>query len=239
MTTMDEVPRGDSALRLRRQLRAVSGPLAAAALFAGSTIGPRLADTVTSDQAEAAKVVAAVAVERDASVLAGMFLMVGLALLIPFFAGITSAIRFRGARLATIGGTLAMIGAAFGALSQWFFFSEFQLTAPAVPRAASIAGLTSLPGVPAALLFLGFLGGLTLGWALLVVAAWRSRVFAKWQVGALAAAWLSITVSHSLWSALVLMVPAIVMAPTIAGRDRGIDPPQHEPAPSPRVSASV
>lgn len=207
----------DSApLRTRRLLRAAAGPLAAVALFAGSTIGPRLADTVTSDRAEGAKVVAAVTAERDASLWAGVFLMVGLALLVPFFAGVTAAIRGRGAMLATIGGTLAMVGSVCGALSQWFFFSEFQLTAPGVPRAASITGLTTLPAWPGILLFFGFIGGLTLGWALLVVAAWRSQVFARWHVAAFAAAWLSLAITHSLWSALVLVVPAIAMAPTIA-----------------------
>lgn len=214
--TMTDVPERDTYLALRRRLRAVSGPLAAAALFAGSTIGPRLADTVTSDPAEAAEVVAAVTADRDASTWAGMFLMIGLALLVPFFAGITAVITGRGAALATIGGTLAMIGAVCGALSQWFFFSEFQLTAPGVPVQASITGLTSLPGWPGILLFLGFMGSLTLGWAVLVVAAWRSAVFPRWQVASFAAAWLSVLISHSLWSALVLVIPAIAMAPTIA-----------------------
>lgn len=207
-----------AAIVLRRRLRAVSGPLAAAALFAGSTIGPRLADTVTSDSTEAAKVVAAVTAERQASLWAGVCLMAGLALLVPFFAGVTGAIRSRGAMLATVGGTLAMAGAVCGALSQWFFFSEFQLTAPGVPREASIAGLTSLPGSQGILLFFVFMGGLTVGWALLAIAVWRSGVFNRWQVGAFAAAWLSLAVSHSLWSALVLLVSAVLMTPTIAAR---------------------
>jgi len=212
--TLDE----STALALRRRLRAASGPLAAVALFAGSTIGPRLADTVTSDPVEGARVVAAVAAERSASLWAGVFLMIGLALLIPFFAGVTAAIRRRGALLATIGGTLAMVGAVCGALSQWFFFSEFQLTSPGVPREASITGLTTLPAWPGILLFLGFMGGLTVGWALLCIAAWRSEVFTRWHVAAFAAAWLSVAISHSFWSALVLLVPAIAMAPTIASR---------------------
>ena len=216
--TISDNPDDSTALALRRRLRAASGPLAAVALFAGSTVGPRLADTVTSDPVEGARVVAAVAAERGASLWAGVFLMIGLALLIPFFAGVTAAIRGRGALLATIGGTLAMIGAVCGALSQWFFFSEFQLTAPGVPREASITGLTTLPAWPGILLFLGFMGGLTVGWALLCIAAWRSEVFTRWHVGAFAAAWLSLAISHSFWSALVLLVPAIAMAPTIASR---------------------
>ncbi len=216
---------------LRRRLLAAAGPLAAVALFAGSTVGPRLADSVTSDDAQAAKVVAAVAAERSASLWGGVFLMIGLALLVPFFAGVTAAIRGRGAMLATVGGTLAMIGAVCGALSQWFFFSEFQLTAPGVPRDAAIAGLTSLPGWQGILLFFGFIGGLTVGWALLVVAAWRSRVFARWQVAAFGAAWLSLAITHSLWSALVLVVPAVAMAPTIAARRSTAPVPQPELAP--------
>jgi hypothetical protein len=157
-----------------------------------------------------------------------MFLMVGLALLVPFFAGITSVINARGATLATIGGTLAMVGAFCGALSQWFFFSEFQLTAPGVPVEASITGLTSLPGWPGILLFVAFMGGLTLGWALLVVAAWRSRVFSRWQVGTFAAAWLSVLISHSLWSALVLVIPAVAMAPTLAAPSKRTVAPHPE-----------
>jgi len=207
---------GTDAIRVRSRLRSLAGPLAAAALFAGSTIGPRLADTVTSDPGKAADVIAAVAAQRDASLWAGVFLMVGLALLVPFFAGITAVITARGAFLATIGGTLAMTGAVCGALSQWFFFSEFQLTAPGVPADAAVAGLTSLPGWQGILLFLGFLGCLTVGWALLAVAAWRSGVFARWQVAAFAGAWLALVVSHSFWSALVLVVPAVAMASTIA-----------------------
>ena len=218
--TMYESPEESAALAARRLLRAAAGPLAAIALFAGSTIGPRLADTVTSDRAEAARVIAAVSAEREASLWAGLFLMIGLALLVPFFAGVTASIRGRGSMLATIGGSLAMTGAVCGALSQWFFFSQFQLTAPGVPRDASITGLTTLPAWPGILLFFGFIGGLTLGWALLVVAAWRSRVFNRWQVGAFAAAWLAVLVSHSMWSALVFMLPAIAMAPTIASRPR-------------------
>jgi hypothetical protein len=215
MSTLDLPRAGDPAL-LRHRLRALAGPLAAIALFAGSTIGPRLADTVTSDPAEGARIIAAVTAERDASLWAGVFLMIGLALLVPFFAGITAVITGRGAVLATIGGTLAMIGAVCGALSQWFFFSEFQLTAPGVPTDAAVAGLTTLPGTPGILLFLGFLGCLTVGWALLAVAAWRSGAFARWQVAAFAAAWLSLVVTHSFWSALVLVVPAVGMATTIA-----------------------
>lgn len=220
-----------AALTARRRLRAAAGPLAAIALFAGSTIGPRLADTVTSDRAEAARVIAAVSAEREASLWAGVLLMIGLALLVPFFAGITAAIRGTGSMLATIGGTLAMAGAICGALSQWFFFSQFQLTAPGVPREASITGLTNLPAWPGIFLFFGFMGGLTLGWALLVVAAWRSRVFSRWQVGAFTAAWLSLLISHSLWSALVLLLPAIAMAPTIASRPapENATAPQDEP----------
>ena len=107
----------------RRRLLAVAGPLAAVALAAGSTIGPRLADTVTSDHDEAARILAAVAPDRIAVAWAGFFLMAGLLLLIAFFAGVTSLIRERGATLATVGGTLAMIGAGCGAVSQWFFFS--------------------------------------------------------------------------------------------------------------------
>ncbi len=215
MSTLDH-DRANGPAQLRHRLRALAGPLAAIALFAGSTIGPRLADTVTSDPAEAARVIAAVSAERDASLWAGVFLMIGLALLVPFFAGITAVITRRGAVLATIGGTLAMIGAVCGALSQWFFFSEFQLTAPGVPADAAVAGLTTLPGWPGILLFLGFMGFLTLGWALLAVAAWRSGVFPRWQVAAFAAAWLSLVVTHSFWSALVLIVPAVGMATTIA-----------------------
>ncbi len=217
----DSTDNDSTALALRRVLRAASGPLAAVALFAGSTIGPRLADTVTSDPVEGAKVVAAVAAERDASLWAGVFLMIGLALLVPFFAGVTGAIRGRGALLATVGGTLAMVGAVCGSLSQWFFFSQFQLTAPDVPREASIAGLTTLPAWPGILLFLGFMGGLTLGWALLCLAAWRSQVFARWQVAAFAAAWLSLAVSHTFWSALVLLIAGLAMAPTLARRQVG------------------
>jgi hypothetical protein len=217
MTTSDVVA-DSSPMVLRRRLLAAAGPIAAVALFAGSTVGPRLADTVTSDQAQGAKVVAAVAAQREASLWAGVFLMVGLALLVPFFAGVTASIRRRGAMLATVGGTLAMAGALTGALSQWFFFSEFQLTAPGVPREASITGLTTLPGGPGILLFFVFIGGLTVGWALLAVAAWRSGVFARWQVVAFAAAWLSLTITHSFWSALVLIVPTVAMAPTIAAR---------------------
>lgn len=223
--TMPAIPEESAALAARRRLRAAAGPLAAMALFAGSTIGPRLADTVTSDRAEAARVIAAVSAEREASLWAGVLLMIGLALLVPFFAGVTASIRGRGSMLATIGGSLAMTGAICGAVSQWFFFSQFQLTAPGVPRDASITGLTSLPAWPGILLFFGFIGGLTLGWALLVAAAWRSRVFNRWQVGAFAAAWLSLLISHSLWSALVLLLPAIAMAPTIAAR-----PPQDDAA---------
>lgn len=208
--------RANGPAQLRHRLRALAGPLAAIALFAGSTIGPRLADTVTSDPAEAARVIAAVTAERGASLWAGVFLMIGLALLAPFFAGITAVITGRGAVLATIGGTLAMIGAVCGALSQWFFFSEFQLTAPGVPADAAVAGLTTLPGWPGILLFLGFMGFLTLGWALLAVATWRSGAFARWQVAAFAAAWLSLVVTHSFWSALVLVVPAVGMSTTIA-----------------------
>ncbi len=207
---------GTDALRLRSRLRSVAGPLAAVALFAGSTIGPRLADTVTSDAAKAADVIAAVSSERDASLWAGVFLMLGLALLVPFFAGVTAVITGRGATLATVGGTLATTGAICGALSQWFFFSEFQLTAPGVPTDAAVAGLTTLPGWPGILLFLGFIGCLTVGWALLVVAAWRSGAFARWHVAAFATAWLALLISHSLWTALVLLVPAVAMASTIA-----------------------
>ena len=216
--TMPDTTQESAALLLRRRLRAAAGPLAAVCLFAGSTIGPRLADTVTSDHAEGARVVAAVAAERDASLWAGVFLMIGLALLVPFFAGVTAVIRERGAMLATIGGTLAMIGAVCGALSQWFFFSEFQLTAPGVTREASVAGLTTLPAGQGILLFFGFIGGLTVGWLLLVVAAWRSRVFPPWQVAAFAAAWLSLLITHSLWSAVVLLVPTLAMAPVIGAR---------------------
>ena len=225
MSTLDP-DRANGPAQLRHRLRALAGPLAAIALFAGSTIGPRLADTVTSDPAEAARVIAAVSAERDASLWAGVFLMIGLALLVPFFAGITAVITRRGAVLATIGGTLAMIGAVCGALSQWFFFSEFQLTAPGVGRDA---GLTTLPGWPGILLFLGFMGFLTLGWALLAVAAWRSGVFPRWQVAAFAAAWLSLVVTHSFWSALVLIVPAVGMATRIAAGPTHPAPVQPEP----------
>ena len=216
--TMPDTTQDSTKLDLRPRLRAAAGPLAALSLVAGSTIGPRLADTVTSDQAEGARVVAAVAADRNASLWAGVFLMIGLALLVPFFAGVTAVIRERGAQLATIGGTLAMIGAVCGALSQWFFFSEFQLTAPGVTRDASIAGLTTLPGWQGILLFFGFIGGLTLGWLVLVVAAWRSGVFLPWQVAAFAAAWLSLLISHSVWSALILLVPTVAMAPVIGAR---------------------
>ena len=67
-----------------------------------------------------------------------------------------------------------------------------------------------------------FGGGLTVGWALLAIAAWRSGVFNRWQLGAFAAAWLAVAIAHSWWAALVLLVSAVLMAPTIAAR-----PPDH------------
>ena len=38
------------------------------------------------------------------------------------------------------------------------------------------------------------------------------------QVAAFAAAWLSVLITHSLWSALVLLVPTVAMAPVIGSR---------------------
>jgi hypothetical protein len=204
--------------RTRRALLALAGPLGAAAIAAGSTIGPRLADTVTSDHDEGARVLAAVAPDRIAVAWAGFFLMAGLLLLIPFFAGITSLIQERGATLATVGGTLAMIGAGCGAASQWFFFSEYQLTAPGVSPAAGAAGLTALPGPPAAALYLAFFGGLSVGWALLVVAAWRSGVFPRTHVAVLGAACVTLVVSHSVYAAMAIGAAAVLLAPAIAGR---------------------
>jgi hypothetical protein len=188
-------------------------------LAAGSTIGPRLADTVTSDKAEAARVLAAVAPERIASMWAGLLLIVGLLLLIPFFAGVAGRIRERGATLATLGAGLAMTGAGCGAASQWFFFSEYQLTAKGVPRDAAVAGLTALPGPPAALLYLAFFGGLTLGWLLLALAAWRSGAFSWLHVMMFGAAGIAVVVSHSAYSAAVVLLAAALLAPTLAGRN--------------------
>jgi hypothetical protein len=210
----------------RHRLLAVAGPLGAAALAAGSTIGPRLADTVTSDHAEGAKVIAAVAGDRMAVAWAGFFLMSGLLLLIPFFAGVTSLIRGRGATLATVGGTLAMIGAGCGAVSQWFFFSEYQLTASGVSPEAGVAGLTALPGPPAAMLYLTFFGGLTVGWILLVIAAWRSGVFPRAHVAAFGVACVALFVSHSVYSAVIIAGAAVLLAPAIAGR--GVTEPARE-----------
>ncbi len=53
-----------------------------------------------------------------------------------------------------------------------------------------------------------------------------------WHVAVFAAAWLSLAISHSFWSALVLLVPAIAMAPTIASRpsDRVRTPTVSAPA---------
>lgn len=192
--------------------------MAAICLAVGSTVGPRLADTVTSDKAEAAKVLAAVHADRTAAMWGGFFIIAGLLLLIPFFAGVCSLIRRRGAGLATIGATLAMAGAACGAVSQWFFFSEYQLTAPGVSREAGAAGLSALPGVPAGVIFMVFFGGLTLGWILLAVAAWRSRQFVAWHVVAFGAAGVALTVSHSVYGAAFIAVAGVVLAPTIAGR---------------------
>jgi hypothetical protein len=64
------------------------------------------------------------------------------------------------------------------------------------------------------------------------VAAWRSGVFARWEVAAFAAAWLSLVVTHSFWSALVLVVPAVTMATTIAA-----GPTHPVPIPPERVVA--
>lgn len=206
----------------RRRLLALAGPLAGAALAAGSLIGPRAADTVSSDKHETAKILAAAAGQRTAVTWAGLLLMVGLLLLIPFFAGVTATIRDRGARLATIGATLAMIGAGFGALSQWFFFSEYQLTAPGVPAGPAAAALASLPGFAAALLFLGFMGGLAIGWLLLCIAAWRSRLFSWWQLAPFALAWLAVLVSHSAYSAVVVAAAGVALAPAIASSSEAV-----------------
>lgn len=216
MTTTVHRQRDSTAVN-RSRLLSLAGPLAAAALAAGSLLGPRIADTVSSDKHETARIIAAVASERTAVAWAGFFLMIGLLLLIPFFAGVTAVIRDRGGRLATIGAVLAMVGAGCGALSQWFFFSEYQLTAPGVPANRASTALASLPGLPAAVLFIGFMGALTLGWLLLGIAVWRSRLFTWWRLAAFGAAWLAVLLSHSVYSAIVLAVAALLMAPIIAG----------------------
>lgn len=213
----------------RSRLLALSGPLAAAALAAGSLTGPRIADSVSSDKHETGRIIAAVASQRTAVAWAGLFLMVGLLLLIPFFAGVAAVIRDRGGRLATIGAVLAMAGAGCGAASQWFFFSEYQLTAPGFPAGPAATALASLPGLPAAVLFLRFIGALTLGWLLLAIAAWRSRLFSWWQLAAFGLAWLAVLLSHSVYSAIVLAVAAVLLAPTIAGRNSAIDGRVAEP----------
>ena len=200
----------------RRRLLAIAGPLGGAMIAVGASIGPRLADNVTSDRDKAADILAAVAPDRLAVAWAGFFLMSGLLLLIPFFAGVTSLIRERGGTLATVGGTLAMVGAGCGAVSQWFFFSEYQLTASGVSAEAGVAGLTALPGPPAAALYLTYFGGLTIGWLLLVAAAWRSGVFPRSHVAAFGVACAALVVSHSVYTAVLIGVAAVVLAPAIA-----------------------
>lgn len=108
-------------------------------------------------------------------------IVMGLAALLPGLALVVSRVDGRGARLATIGGALTMVGVVGGSVTNTFYFASFALTDPDLnisPASAAVAYTAMAPMILPFFICYGI--GTVFGFAVLGIAAFRSGRVPRW-----------------------------------------------------------
>ncbi|MDQ6934426.1 MAG: hypothetical protein M3130_03925 [Actinomycetota bacterium] len=154
------------------------GPLM---LLAASLITPAAADNFSRDPGQARKILEAVAGDRARSGMGGFLIVAGLVALLPGLVLVVSRVTERGSRVATIGGTLAMVGVSAGAITNTFFFHSFALTDPAVHASpTALAAAFGAIGPVIAPFFISYAAGTIIGFTTLAVAVFRGKRAPWW-----------------------------------------------------------
>lgn len=165
----------------RQRLLAVMTPIGPLLCLAGTLVAPAAADDFSHKPAQAQAILDVVAADRARSGFGGLLIVVGLAALLPGLVLVVSRVTGRGARLATIGGAMTMIGVAAGSITNTFFFFSFALTDPAVHASPhSLAVAYGAIGPILRWIFFPYAIGTIFGFAVLGIAAFRSGSVPRW-----------------------------------------------------------
>jgi hypothetical protein len=170
----------------RQRLLALLTPIGPLLCLAGTLVAPPAADDFSHKPAQAGAILDVVAADRTSSGLGGALIVVGLLALLPGLALVVSRVTGRGARLATIGGAVTILGVMAGSITNTFYFHSFALTDPAVHASAhSLAVAYAAFGPIVRWFFLLYGVGTVFGFPVLGIAAFRSGLVPRWAAAVL------------------------------------------------------
>jgi len=123
---------------------------------------------------------AAIAANRERTMVAALLLMLSLVLFLPAFVGLIHLLRDRGVVLGHLGGGLALLGI-LGSMAQVAHFLVYvQMTTGGADQTQMVALMSRIEGdtalLPVRLTFAGY----ELGLLLLAIGLWRARVEPRW-----------------------------------------------------------
>jgi hypothetical protein len=123
---------------------------------------------------------AAIAANRERTVVAALLLMLSSVLFLPAFVGLIHLLRDRGVVLGHLGGGLALLGALghIAVATHWLVY--VQMTMGGADQTQMVALMNRIEGDPAWLPITPTLAGIDIGFLLLGIGLWRARVVPRW-----------------------------------------------------------
>jgi len=123
---------------------------------------------------------AAIAANRERTMVAALLLMLSSVLFLPAFVGLIHLLRDRGVVLGHLGGGLALLGA-LGHIARATYFLVFvHMATGGADQAQMVALMNRIQGDPALVPIMLTLGGFDIGLLLLGIGLWRARVVPRW-----------------------------------------------------------
>ena len=151
-------------------LSLIAAPLVLLALYVAL---PDLPDDPTA-------MLAAIAANRERTMVAALLLMLSSVLFLPAFVGLIHLLRDRGVVLGHLGGGLALLGALGHIGRATHFLVYVQMTTGGADQAQMVALINRIQGDPALVPIMLTLAAFDFGLLLLGIGLWRARVVPRW-----------------------------------------------------------
>jgi len=123
---------------------------------------------------------AAIAANRERTMVAALLLMLSSVLFLPAFVGLIHLLRDRGVVLGHLGGGLALLGALGHVARATYFLVFVHMATGGADRAQMVVLMNRIQGDPAWLPINLTLAGFDIGLLLLGIGLWRARVVPRW-----------------------------------------------------------